>query len=86
MIFSFVLSAILPEEKNAFNFFWSILFFNLQRFGFAFLWLIALWLLILLMIRQFRKVDPLAALLQIPYLLWVTFAAYLNLGVWYLNP
>ena len=69
----------------AFNFFWSILFFNLQRFGLAFLWLIALWMLILLMIRQFRKVDPLAALLQIPYLLWVTFAAYLNLGVWLLN-
>lgn len=69
----------------SFNFFWSILFFNLQRFGLAFLWLIALWLLILLMIRQFRKVDPLAALLQIPYLLWVTFAAYLNFGVWLLN-
>lgn len=68
-----------------FNFFWSILFFNLQLFGLAFLWLIALWGLILWMIRAFRKVDPLAALLQIPYLLWVTFAGYLNAGVWFLN-
>ena len=41
--------------------------------------------LVLLMILQFRKVDPIAALLQIPYLLWLTFAAYLNLGVWLLN-
>ena len=37
------------------------------------------------MILVFRKIDPLAAKLQIPYLLWLTFAAYLNLGVWYLN-
>ena len=69
----------------AFNFFWSIIFFNLQNFGFALIWLILLWLLILWMIFSFRKVDPLAAWLQIPYLLWVTFAAYLNLGVWLLN-
>ena len=68
-----------------FNFFWSILFFNLQLFGLALLWLIALWGLILWMTRAFRKVDPLAALLQIPYLLWVTFAGYLNAGVWFLN-
>lgn len=69
----------------AFNFFWSIWFFRFQAFGFAFVWLMALWALILLMILSFRKVDPLAALLQIPYLIWVTFAAYLNLGVWLLN-
>lgn len=69
----------------AFNFFWSIIFFNLQRFGFALLWLAALWALILSMILSFAKVDKAAALLQIPYLLWVGFAAYLNLGVWLLN-
>lgn len=69
----------------AFNFFWSILFFNFQRFGLALLWLLALWALILSMILAFRRVDALAAKLQIPYLLWVSFAAYLNLGVWLLN-
>ena len=69
----------------AFNFFWSIIFFNLQAFGFAFFWLLALWLLIIGMIATFRRVDRPAAWLQIPYLLWVTFAAYLNGGVWLLN-
>lgn len=67
------------------NFFWSPIFFNLQAFGLAFFWLLLLWGLVLWMILVFRKVDPLAAKLQIPYLLWLTFAAYLNLGVWYLN-
>lgn len=69
----------------AFNFFWSILFFNLQAFGAALVWLLILWGLIVWMIVAFRKVDPLAAWMQIPYLLWVTFAAYLNYGVWMLN-
>ena len=69
----------------AFNFFWSIIFFLLQRFGLALLWLLVLWSLILWMIRVFRQVDPPAAWLQIPYLLWVSFAAYLNFGVWMLN-
>lgn len=67
------------------NFFWSLLFFNAQAYGFAFFWLLLLWALVLGMILQFRKTDPTAAKLQIPYLLWLTFAAYLNLGVWYLN-
>jgi tryptophan-rich sensory protein len=67
------------------NFFWSPIFFNAQAYSFAFIWLLLLWVLVLLMILQFRKTDPLAAWLQIPYLVWLTFAAYLNLGVWYLN-
>ena len=69
----------------AFNFVWSILFFNLQAYGFAFVWLIILWVLILLMILSFSKIDKPSAYLQIPYLLWVTFAAYLNFMVWMLN-
>ena len=67
------------------NFFWSLIFFNAQRYGFALLWLIILWLLVLAMILNFRKVDPLAAWLQVPYLLWLTFAAVLNWAVWNLN-
>ena len=70
----------------AFNFFWSILFFRFQRYGLALLWLLVMWGLILAMILRFRKVDLMAARLQIPCLLWVSFAAYLNLGVWLLNP
>ena len=67
------------------NFFWSLLFFSTQAFGFALIWLILLWVLIVGMVLAFRKVDPVAAWLQIPYLLWVTFAAYLNCAVWLLN-
>ena len=67
------------------NFFWPLIFFNAQAYGFAFLWLLLLWVLVLWMILTWRKIDPLAAKLQIPYLIWLTFAAYLNFGVWYLN-
>ncbi len=69
----------------AVNFCWGLIFFNLHAYGFAFFWLLLLWGLVLWMILTFRKTDRLAAWLQIPYLLWLTFAVYLNLGVWYLN-
>ena len=78
-------SLLLFLLQLAFNFFWSIIFFHFQSFGFALIWLVALWVLILLMILSFRQVDPLAAWLQLPYLLWVSFAAYLNFAVWLLN-
>lgn len=68
------------------NFFWSPIFFNTGAYGFALLWLLLLWVLVVLMIRSFRKADKTAAQLQIPYLIWLTFAAYLNWGVWQLNP
>ena len=67
------------------NFFWSLIFFHLQAFFAAFLWLILLWVLILIMLRLFYRCQKAAAFLQIPYLLWVTFAAYLSCGVWLLN-
>ena len=67
------------------NFFWSLIFFNARAYGAAFLWLLLLWALVAWMILEFRKMDPVAAWLQIPYLLWLTFAAYLNYGVWKLN-
>ena len=70
----------------AVNFLWSPIFFNVRAYGFALIWLLLLWVLVLLMILQFRKVDLPAALLQVPYLIWVTFAAYLNWGVFRLNP
>ncbi|MEE0060279.1 MAG: TspO/MBR family protein [Acutalibacteraceae bacterium] len=68
-----------------FNFFWSIIYFNLQNPLFAFVWLVMLWVLIIAMIITFAKIDKTAALLQIPYLLWVTFAGYLNLALYILN-
>ena len=68
-----------------FNFFWSLFFFNLNLFYFSFAWLIALWLLIIATLLLFSRLSPAAGYLIIPYLLWVSFAAYLNLGVAMLN-
>ena len=67
------------------NFFWTIIFFNMQAFLFAFIWLLILWIIILIMILKFKKISPIAAYLQIPYLVWVTFAGYLTLAIFILN-
>ena len=67
------------------NFIWSIVFFNLRAFLPAFVLILVLWVLIIVMIIRFYKIDKTAALLQIPYLLWVTFAAYLTLAIYILN-
>lgn len=67
------------------NFFWSLIFFNLQFYLFAFIWLLLLIAVIIVMIIKFYKINPLAAYLQIPYLLWCIFAAYLNLSIYLLN-
>lgn len=69
----------------AVNFFWSIIFFNLQAFELAFWWLILLLVLIVIMIAFFWKTDKLSALLQIPYFIWVSFAGYLTYMTWMLN-
>ena len=60
------------------NFFWSIIFFNMQAYLFAFIWLLAMEIVIIYMIFKFRQVSPLAAYLQIPYAIWCVFALYLN--------
>lgn len=67
------------------NFFWSIFFFNMQAFTLSFVWLTLLWGLILLTILDYVKINKIAAYLQVPYLLWVTFADYLNLAIIILN-
>lgn len=67
------------------NFLWPIFFFNFGWYLFAFFWLLLLWVLVVLMLKKFASISPVAAYLNIPYLIWLTFAAYLNLGVWWLN-
>ena len=69
----------------AFNFFWTILFFNFELYFFAFFWLLALLALLILTTILFYKVSKPAAYLMIPYIIWVTLAAYLNLGIALLN-
>lgn len=68
-----------------FNFFWSIIFFNLKLYLFSFFWLVILWILILLNIFLFYKINKTAGYLLIPYLLWVSFALYLNFAIYLIS-
>lgn len=67
------------------NFFWSIIFFNLQAYTFAFIWLLLLIAVVVVMIIKFYRVDKPAAYLQLPYLAWLLFAGYLNLYIALMN-
>lgn len=67
------------------NFLWSPIFFAARGFLAAFVVLVLLWLSIIGVIITFYRIRPVAGLLQLPYLLWVTFAGYLNFGVYLLN-
>ena len=69
----------------AINFFWSIFFFNFEWYLFSFLWLLFLWVMIVNTIISFYEISELSAYLLVPYLLWVTFAGYLNLSIYLLN-
>lgn len=69
----------------AVNFLWSIVFFRFEALWAAFAVILLLLGLIVLMILCFRKISPIAAYINIPYLLWVTFASYLNLAVAIIN-
>ena len=69
----------------AINALWSIIFFNFKWRLFAFVWIILLAVAIISMIRKFYNKNKIAGLLQIPYILWVIFATYLNFGFYILN-
>ena len=69
----------------AVNFLWPTFFFNFQWYFFSFLWLLLLIVLVAAMIREFYKISKPAAFLNIPYLIWLIFAGYLNLTIWWLN-
>lgn len=68
-----------------FNFLWPIVFFRFEAYWLAFFVLLAMWVLIYVTMHLFSEIDETAENLLIPYLLWVTFAGYLNLGVALLN-
>ena len=69
----------------AFNFAWTLIFFNAGAYLFAFIWLIVLWLLIIVTIYLFSNISFVSALLLVPYALWVAFAGYLNFMIYRLN-
>lgn len=67
------------------NFMWPIIFFVLEMYFTAFLWIILLLILVIVMIKELLKVNKVSGYLQIPYLIWLLFATYLNLGITLLN-
>ncbi len=67
------------------NFLWGVIFFDMQNFALSFLWILLLLAWVICFSREFYKADKLAGLLQLPYAVWVAFAAVLNAAVWILN-
>lgn len=67
------------------NALWSIVFFNMENLGLALINIVLMWLSILWTIVLFYRLSPTAGLLLIPYILWVSFASYLNYAIWTLN-
>ena len=67
------------------NFFWPIIFFVLKMYFTAFFWIILLLILVIIMIKELLKINKISGYLQIPYLIWLLFATYLNIGIFLLN-
>lgn len=67
------------------NFMWSIIFFNGKLYLAAFIWLIVMWLIVIFCAFRFYGINRGAAYLLVPYIMWLTFAAYLNLGAYILD-
>ncbi len=78
-------SLIIYGIQLVLNFFWSFIFFSMQNTGLALAEIIAMWITILITIFNFNKINKTAAYLLIPYILWVSFATYLNASIHFLN-
>ena len=63
------------------NALWPVWFFNLKAYTFAFIWLVVLWMVIIVMVNEFGKINRRAGILLLPYFFWVSFAGYLNLCI-----
>lgn len=67
------------------NSLWSLIFFGFSAYLFSFIWIILLLISVIIMIVKFYKIDKMASYLNIPYVLWILFAGFLNLGIYILN-
>lgn len=79
------MALIIYSVQLAMNFMWSIFFFNMGILLFSFVWLMIMWGIVILCAFRFFPINRTAAFLLIPYILWLTFAAYLNMGSYILN-
>ncbi|WP_300384075.1 TspO/MBR family protein [Clostridium sp.] len=67
------------------NFAWTFLFFTFRLYGLSFLWIIVILILVLITTVKFFKLDKIAGILMIPYIIWLSFAGLLNYFIWMLN-
>lgn len=67
------------------NFLWTVFYFSFAALALSFFWLLFLILLVILMLTRFERCNPGSGKLQIPYLIWLCFAAYLNFASWMIN-
>ena len=79
------LAIVIYAVQLAFNFFWSLFFFNGKMYAFSFVWLLAMLVMVIILIVLSAKISKAAMFMLIPYAAWCTFAAYLNLGIGILN-
>lgn len=67
------------------NSLWSLIFFGFGTYLLSFIWIILLLIIVIIMMAKFYNIDKKAAYLNIPYILWIIFAGYLNFGIYLLN-
>lgn len=79
------IALIIFDIQLLLNIFWSIIFFGWQSPGGAFAEIIFLWFVILVTVVIFARISRPAMLLLIPYIIWVSFAGYLNFSIWQLS-
>jgi len=78
-------TASLYSAQLTLNALWSILFFGLRRPDLALLDIVVLWAVLVIILVRYFRIDRIAAALWMPYVAWVTFAAFLNATIWSLN-
>jgi tryptophan-rich sensory protein len=84
-LFAYLTFVVVTVLHFVFNLGWPAIFFRMQEIGWRLVVIGILWLLIVATVRAFDRVDRRATLLLVPYLLWVSFAAYLDSRFWVLN-
>lgn len=80
-----VKSIIIYSAQLVINSLWSLIFFGFNNYLLSFIWIIFLFIIVVVMIINFYKTSKISAFLNIPYVLWIIFAGYLNLGIYLLN-
>lgn len=76
---------ILYAIQLVINSLWTLIFFGLGAYLLSFIWIIILLIVVIIMMAKFYNINKIAMYINIPYVLWLLFAAYLNLGIYLLN-